>query len=242
MKASTTSPATWGAFAEAVEAYVLLDATHRSHPTRGPIAGIGVVLTTDARVVCIDVDRVLDGSTLDPRAARLVAKCASWTEVSPSGAGLHIFVRGTLPEALKGEQFEAYHTDRYICLTGHHWLGTPADVMDRQALLDHFVTLARANHAPMPPYTGPMHPPPDDLAGALLAKLQAWGVPVVRLKRWSDGFLVELVRCPWADEHTTGPGGAAVMIHASGAYDFACPHAHCGGRDWRDFRAAMESR
>jgi hypothetical protein len=83
-------------------------------------------------------------------------------------------------------------------------------------------------------------PPPDDLAGALLAKLADWGIPGARLKRWQDAYLVELDRCPWSDQHTTGPGGAAVMIRASGAYDFTCLHAHCAGRTWRDFRAAME--
>jgi hypothetical protein len=77
----------------------------------------------------------------------------------------------------------------------------------------------------------------------LLAKVQAWGLVVQgSLKRWQDGFLLELARCPWAAEHTTGSGGAAVMIRASGAYDFTCLHAHCTGRTWRDFRAALEPR
>jgi hypothetical protein len=76
----------------------------------------------------------------------------------------------------------------------------------------------------------------------VLARLEAWGVPVARLKRWQGGFLVELVACPWADEHTSGAGGAAVMIHASGAFDFTCLHAHCAGLRWREFRAAMERR
>ena len=93
---------------------------------------------------------------------------------------------------------------------------------------------------PRRPYRGPSLPPPDDLAGALLAKLHAWGLPVARLKAWSDGFLVELDACPWAEEHTAGAGGAAVMIHASGALDFTCLHAHCGRRTWRDFRAVMD--
>jgi len=44
-----------------------------------------------------------------------------------------------------------------------------------------------------------------------------------RIKRWQDGYLVELARCPCAAAHTTGgPGGAAVMIRASGAFDFTC--------------------
>ena len=65
-------------------------------------------------------------------------------------------------------------------------------------------------------------------------------MPAACVKRWSDGYLVELPACPWAAEHTTGAGGAAVMIHASGALDFTCLHAHCAGRTWQDFRTAME--
>jgi len=68
------------------------------------------------------------------------------------------------------------------------------------------------------------------------------GLRHARLKRWAGGFLVELTECPWAAEHTTGAGGAAVMIHASGAFDFTCLHAHCARRAWRDFRAVMEAR
>jgi hypothetical protein len=57
-----------------------------------------------------------------------------------------------------------------------------------------------------------------------------------------DGFLAELAVCPWADAHTSGAGGAAVMIRASGAFDFTCLHSHCGGRTWKDFKAVMDGR
>jgi hypothetical protein len=67
------------------------------------------------------------------------------------------------------------------------------------------------------------------------------GHPRHAIKRWSDGYLIELDACPWASEHTTGPGGAAVMIRASGAFDFTCLHSHCANRDWRDFRSMMET-
>lgn len=110
-----------------------------------------------------------------------------------------------------------------------------------QAYLDSLWALAHQYDRPRRTYAGPATPPPDDLAGALLAKLQAWGLPGARIKRWQDGYLVELEACPWAAEHTTGAGGAAVMIRASGAYDFTCLHAHCAARTWRDFRAVMES-
>jgi hypothetical protein len=243
-KASSTNRATWGAFWDAVDAYALLTGRRRDpDPGLGPLAGIGVVLAPEAGIVCIDLDRVLDGATLDPRAARVVTQFHSWTEISPSGTGLHIFVKGTVPEALKGEQFEAYHRDRFIAITGHQWPGIPDHLVDGQRLLDRLVGIARAKQEPARPYTGPVIPPPDDLGGALLAKVQAWGLAVTgSLKRWQDGFLLELVRCPWAEVHSTGPAGAAVMIRASGAFDFTCLHAHCHGRGWRDLRAVLETR
>jgi hypothetical protein len=229
-KASSTDPSTWASFADAVEAYSTLS-----------VDGIGPVLV--GGLTCIDLDRVINASgRLDTRAETIVERCDSWTEISPSGTGLHVFVRGTVPEAIRGEQIEVYSTARYIAVTGHRWPGTPNVVRGQQAYLDHLVKIAREDRPSRHIYTGPKSPPPDDLAGALLAKLQAWGVPAAHLKRWQGGFLVELEACPWGDEHTSGSGGAAVIIHPSGAFDFTCLHAHCAGRRWRDFRATMERR
>lgn len=236
-RASSTDPTTWGTFADAVDAYSALVGRPDA---RGPVAGVGVVLTPEATITCIDLDRVLHGNEIDTRAATLVERCDSWTEISPSGTGLHVFLRGRVPRGLKGEQIEVYSDGRYIAITGHHWPGTPTTLSYQQTYLDNLVKRDSAGVAPRRPWTGPSVPPPDDLAGALLAKLAAWGVAVDRVKRWQDGYLVELPACPWASEHTTGASGAAVMIRASGAYDFTCLHAHCGGRGWRDFRAVME--
>jgi hypothetical protein len=232
--ASSTDPATWGTFQDAIEAHAALG---------NRFAGVGPVLTKSAGISCIDLDRVLgaDGQ-LDPRAQTIIDRCDSWTERSPSGTGLHVFVRGTVPRGLRGNQIEVYSDARYIAITGHRWPGTPTTLRWQQSYLDYLVQRADDGERPRRPYTGPQTPAPDDLAGELLAKLERWGVPVARLKRWSDGFLVELVECPWAGEHTTGRGGAAVMIRASGAYDFTCLHQHCGRRDWRDFRGVMETR
>lgn len=239
VRASSTDPVTWGTFDDAVDAYSAL--AGRGDDARGVVAGVGVVLTPEAGITCIDLDRVLaiDGG-LDTRATTLVERCDSWTEISPSGSGLHVFVRGQVPRGLKGDQIEVYSAGRYIAVTGHRWPETPNHLAYQQPYLDSLVKLEGGGSATRRPWTGPSTPPPDDLAGALLAKLAAWGVAVERVKRWQDGYLMELPACPWASEHTTGPGGSAVMIRASGAYDFTCLHAHCAGRDWRAFRAVME--
>jgi len=236
-RASSTDAGTWGTFADAVDAYSVF--ADRPDPERGPVAGIGVVLTRETRVTCLDLDRVLSAAGLDTRAAQLVAALDSWAEVSPSGTGLHIFVRGTVVRAIKGDQIEVYAEGRFMAVTGHVWPGCPPTLREQQAYLDRLA--AHEQPSPRRPWTGARIPPPDDLAGALLAKLHCWGVAVSHVKRWQDGYLVELPACPWADEHTSGMGGAAVMIRASGAFDFTCLHAHCGGRGWRDFRAHMEA-
>jgi primase-polymerase (primpol)-like protein len=75
--ASSTDPGSWAAFEDAVEAYAALD---------GCVDGIGVVLTSAANITCIDLDHVLDDAgQLDVRAATIVERCDSWTEISPSG-------------------------------------------------------------------------------------------------------------------------------------------------------------
>src|SRR5262249_11260962 len=155
------------------------------------------------------------------------------TERSPSGTGLHVFVRGHVARALKSDGLEVYARDRYIAVTGRRWPGTPDTVTAQQAYLDHLVA-AVAEPTPRA-WTGPSLPPPDDLAGALRAKLERWGVPAAPMRAWADGYLVELPACPWAEAHTTGRGGAAVMIRASGAFNFVCLHSHCAARRWRDF-------
>jgi hypothetical protein len=232
-RASSTDARSWGCFDDACDAL--------SCPTLR-LDGIGYVLTVEDGIVCVDLDHVIDAQgQLDPLAAQIVAHCQSWTEISPSGTGLHIFVEGNIPAAIRGHQIEVYAEARYIAITGVQWPGTPDDIQPAQVSLDRLVARVLADRLPRRPWTGQVVPPPDDLAGALLAKLEQWGLPAHRVKRWQDGYLVELEACPWASEHTSGPGGAAVMIRASGAFDFVCLHAHCADRGWRDFRAAMES-
>ena len=46
-----------------------------------------------------------------------------------------------------------------------------------------------------------------------------------------------LERCPWAHEHSTGPGGAVVIQFQGGGKTFTCRHDSCDGiRDWESFK------
>jgi uncharacterized protein DUF927 len=72
------------------------------------------------------------------------------------------------------------------------------------------------------------------------AWLAEQGVEVDRVNRRTDCTVYRLVECPWADEHSDGVDGAAVIQLASGALVFKCWHAHCAERGWRDLRVFLE--
>ncbi len=126
-KASSIDPKTWATFTDAMKRY-----------EHGGYAGIGFVLTTDDPYVGIDLDHCRDPETeiTDDYAMSIVEKMDSYTEVSPSGTGLHIFVRGALPDrGRKKGPIEMYDSERYLTVTGDHLAGTPMTIEERGAEL-----------------------------------------------------------------------------------------------------------
>jgi len=131
--ASSTDADTWSTFDEVVRAY--------AHGT-GEFAGIGRVLTLDDGLVGIDLDHVrdLDTGTITEQASRIVDLLSSYTEVSPSGCGLRIFIKARLARAHNKNGIEVYASGRYLTLTGFHLPGTPRTVERRQVELEAFCT------------------------------------------------------------------------------------------------------
>lgn len=73
-------------------------------------------------IVGIDIDHCIKNGKLDAWAADWVEKLDSYTEVSPSGEGLHIFCTAQLPgPAIKRPECEMYDRDRYFTVTGRSW-------------------------------------------------------------------------------------------------------------------------
>jgi hypothetical protein len=97
--------------------------------------GIGYVFRADGPLCGIDLDGVVseDGS-VEPWAESVLEQLWSYTEVSPSGTGLHTIVRGTMPAGLgnKADGIEIYDRDRFFTVTGNHAIGTPEHVQERQ--------------------------------------------------------------------------------------------------------------
>lgn len=128
--ASSTDPATWGTFKQAVEAAVA-----RGHN------GVGFVLAEGTPIVGIDLDGCLDPATgmLEVWAEDIVSQFDSYTEVSPSGTGIRIFVEGTKHTTeCRKDNIEIYNWGRFLTVTGDKLEGTPSRVEKRQAKIDLF--------------------------------------------------------------------------------------------------------
>lgn len=123
-KASTTDPRTWATFEEATAFWMSHDWT----------AGVGYVLSPEDPFVGVDLDGCRDPETswIEDWAARIVKRLNSYTEVSPSGKGLRIFVRGTLPpHGRKKGAIEMYSHARFLTITGDHLSGYPEIIHSR---------------------------------------------------------------------------------------------------------------
>jgi len=119
--ASVSDPNTWADFHTVLDAY-----------RRGGFTGIGFVLTEDAGIVCVDIDHARNGTGWETEAMEMVGALNSYTEVSPSGQGLHIWCYGQLPAGRRRKNgVEMYDSGRFITVTGDHLPDTPADLQER---------------------------------------------------------------------------------------------------------------
>jgi hypothetical protein len=122
-RAASTDPSTWAAFEVAV--------AFAEHERMG---GIGFVVTNDDPYVGVDLDHCRDDDTgaIEEWAAVIAMQLDSYTEISPSGTGLRIFVRGELPPFGKRKgHVEMYQHARFLTVTGNHLEGSPEAIEDR---------------------------------------------------------------------------------------------------------------
>ena len=89
--------------------------------------GIGFMFSKEDDFIGIDIDKCLDDKgNLNEFATHVIEKMDSYTEFSPSGQGVHIIVRGKLPDYVKGtgkksvkHGLEIYQNGRYFTVTGN---------------------------------------------------------------------------------------------------------------------------
>jgi primase-polymerase (primpol)-like protein len=100
--------------------------------------GIGFVFTEADPFCGIDLDgcRTSDG-VIRPDALSIIYQLNSYTELSPSGTGVHILVKAKLPDrGRRNGKLEVYDSARYFTMTGNHLGSTPVEIAVRQSQLD----------------------------------------------------------------------------------------------------------
>ena len=110
--------------------------TTKDGPHTGPVAGVGFVMAKEDPYVGIDLDGCIspDGR-LTPFAEEIINRVGSYTEISPSGTGIRIFVKGTFPkDGHKDSKLEVYAAKHYLTLTGRALFNAP--IQENQAALD----------------------------------------------------------------------------------------------------------
>jgi putative DNA primase/helicase len=110
LRAASTDLETWAYFDAALAAY-----------EGGGYDGVGFVFSSGDPYAGVDLDKVRDPETgeLQERAQRVVdAFPGAYTEVSPSGTGVHIITRAKVPKVAKRDWIETYGQERYFTVTG----------------------------------------------------------------------------------------------------------------------------
>jgi len=124
--ASVNEPATWTTFENATNYY-----------QSGKADGVGFVFTNDDPFIGIDFDDcIVDGKIL-PETEYLIKNIGSYTEISPSGEGLHIIIKGKLPAGghRKGK-IEVYDKKRFFTVTGDTLTDTYQEIIGVDNILD----------------------------------------------------------------------------------------------------------
>jgi len=135
--ASVKQADTWGTLDDALNAL-----------TTGNYRGLGFVLTENDPICGTDIDGCRNPETgeLTPLAQDVVALLSSYTEISPSKTGLHIFTLASLPGQGMKTAIEMYDQGRFFTITTHHLQETPTAILARQAE----VASLYSKYAPVP--------------------------------------------------------------------------------------------
>jgi putative DNA primase/helicase len=129
-KLAWSIPANWITFIDAEKAFLeglnLPDGHKRKFDGLGYFISREKDATLDVYAVDLDHCRNSEMGEIDEWAQKLLKELNSYSEVSPSGTGVHVFVKGMLPEGAKNtndlnkdkNRIEVFTNKHHITITG----------------------------------------------------------------------------------------------------------------------------
>ena len=125
-KADTTNPDTW-------------DKYNYIESTRVESDGVGFVFSEDTGIIGIDWDKVRDPETgeWDEEILEEIKSLNSYAELSQSGTGAHVLIKGTIPGTRRRKgNIEMYSKERFFVVTGQNIEGTPKEIKENQEAIN----------------------------------------------------------------------------------------------------------
>ena len=125
-KARTNDASTWNSYEDAVEMSKYYN-------------GIGYVFSKDDPYIGIDIDHCIEDGELQAFAAGVISEANSYTELSPSGTGIHIIGKGKLPGGVSGKRslaIEVYQSMRFFTVTNQPYKNSKTEIADVQPLIE----------------------------------------------------------------------------------------------------------
>ena len=114
-KASVTDPSHWSSYNDAVSCLA----------NGGNYNGIGFVLTRNDPYFIGDLDDAKGDASIIARQKEIAEKFDTYSEISPSGMGLHTVGKGSIPNGRRKDCIEIYSSERYITFTGNVYNDKP---------------------------------------------------------------------------------------------------------------------
>ena len=133
--ASVSNPATWASFEVAL----------KYQSDNSSMAGIGFVFHEQDPYIGIDIDDCLDPDNLalTKEAENLLNRFNSYTEISPSGMGLHIYLKSDAAfDGKRKGNVELYSRKRFFTVTGKILGGVPKEIKRSDEAVELFSDIA----------------------------------------------------------------------------------------------------
>lgn len=109
--------------------------------------GIGFVLTEDDPYTCVDLDKCVEpGMEISDETRGILDLLSGWVELSPSGTGLHVWVKNQTIVNRRSPGIEIYSSGRWMTVTGRSNPNAPPTIPERTTEVEELFASYFADH------------------------------------------------------------------------------------------------